>query len=378
MSSERNMETGASDSAARYKYQRLRERLRAAIEGGELSGKLPGERELGRRYHANAKTVNKALSDLTTEGVLVRYVGRGTFVANGHTSPVGARSKVLRIGWLGPGNGSCPADHQGCYIRSERIISGKGHRIRKLHPPDGSSGRLPDGVLPPGELRDLDGIMVCALTPSIHLLADLYRRHLPVVIANNCHDQVKTPTVVADYAQGAFELSEHLIRLGHRDVQLLISSALLPAAKAAENGYLAAVRRYGLRVRETHCPDQGFDWSKVLSGGARPSGLVCVGAKLAAEASTRAVNAGLTTPSMLSITALPKPGETGLEEKPITTYEVAPDRVLQWATELLITAHPGEPPRTVIVPGELKDRGSAAPPASSGTIACDSPAEATI
>ncbi|MCP4249458.1 MAG: substrate-binding domain-containing protein, partial [bacterium] len=133
-----------------------------------------------------------------------------------------------------------------------------------------------------------------------------------------------------------------------------------------------------LRVRKTRHPDRGFDWSEVLSDDARPSCLVCVGAKLAAEASTRAVDAGLTAPSMLSITALPRPGETGLEEKSITTYDVAPDRVLQWATELLITAHPGEPPRTVIVPGELKDRGSAAPPASGGTIASASPAEASM
>ena len=60
----------ARDSCARYKYQRLRDRLRQAVQSGELSGKLPGERELARRYDANAKTVNKALCDLTTEGLL--------------------------------------------------------------------------------------------------------------------------------------------------------------------------------------------------------------------------------------------------------------------------------------------------------------------
>jgi hypothetical protein len=33
-----------------YKFQRLRERSRAAIEAGELVGKLPGERSLARQF----------------------------------------------------------------------------------------------------------------------------------------------------------------------------------------------------------------------------------------------------------------------------------------------------------------------------------------
>ena len=49
-----------------YKFQRLRERIRAAIVSGDLRGKLPGERELARRFNANANTVSKALSELTS------------------------------------------------------------------------------------------------------------------------------------------------------------------------------------------------------------------------------------------------------------------------------------------------------------------------
>jgi DNA-binding GntR family transcriptional regulator len=41
-----------------YKFQRLRERIRGAIESGELAHKLPGERELARRFGVNAKTIS--------------------------------------------------------------------------------------------------------------------------------------------------------------------------------------------------------------------------------------------------------------------------------------------------------------------------------
>src|SRR5882757_7211827 len=74
-----------------YKFQRLRERIREAVAKGELSGKLPGERALAKRFHVNAKTLSKALTDLAAEGVLDRSIGRGTFV-KGH-APANAVAK---------------------------------------------------------------------------------------------------------------------------------------------------------------------------------------------------------------------------------------------------------------------------------------------
>src|SRR5436309_7751595 len=70
----------AGQTGLSYKFQRLREKLRQAITSGELSGKLPGERALAKRFHCNAKTLSKALTDLAAEGVLDRSIGRGTYV----------------------------------------------------------------------------------------------------------------------------------------------------------------------------------------------------------------------------------------------------------------------------------------------------------
>lgn len=79
-----------------YKYQRLRERLRQAVVTGELTGKLPGERQLAERFNANAKTLSKALTDLAAEGLLERTIGRGTFV-RGADQPIAQREKWLLL-----------------------------------------------------------------------------------------------------------------------------------------------------------------------------------------------------------------------------------------------------------------------------------------
>src|SRR5277367_6702292 len=74
-------------SGMSYKFQRLRERIRQAVASGELTGKLPGERELARRFQVNAKTLSKALTDLAAEGLLTRSIGRGTFVKGADAEP---------------------------------------------------------------------------------------------------------------------------------------------------------------------------------------------------------------------------------------------------------------------------------------------------
>src|SRR4028118_1349319 len=76
-------DSGAVGRRLSYKFQRLRERIRQAIETGELAGKLPGERVLARRFKVNAKTLSKALTDLAAEGLLERNIGLGTFVRGG-------------------------------------------------------------------------------------------------------------------------------------------------------------------------------------------------------------------------------------------------------------------------------------------------------
>src|SRR3954470_21421446 len=85
--------SSGSDARLSYKFQRLREKLRSAIATGELNGKLPGERQLARRFRVNAKTLSKALTDLAAEGLLERSIGRGTFVRGHNSAPQSTEEK---------------------------------------------------------------------------------------------------------------------------------------------------------------------------------------------------------------------------------------------------------------------------------------------
>lgn len=67
---------------ARAKYQQIADRLRAAIESGELGPgeRLPSEPDLVRDYDASRNTVRLAIALLTNQGLVVTRQGLGTFV----------------------------------------------------------------------------------------------------------------------------------------------------------------------------------------------------------------------------------------------------------------------------------------------------------
>lgn len=344
---------------ARYKYQRLRERLRRAVTEGELSGKLPGERELARRYDANAKTINKALCDLTTEGLLVRHVGRGTFVADGAAIPVGHKRKLLTFGWVSPFDGRC-GEGSMIYTCAEQLIRERGHRIEPLVAPAADGSEIPENAISPGQLRSWDGVILAGRA-SDRLLADLHRRHFPTVMINNHHDHIKVSAVLMDYAQGAFEVTQHLVQMGHLKIAVAVADPLFPAARAAEMGFRVAMQRYGLSAGAAIAALDGDGWNSFLSVSDHATAAICVGSDAARILAKAVRQSGPRARLPMSVAALAEPGMP-LNDSAISAYEVSADHVARWAVELLSTASPGQAPRTVIVPGIFADRGSTFPP----------------
>jgi DNA-binding GntR family transcriptional regulator len=141
-----------ADQSLSYKYQRLRERLRQAISSGELAGRLPGERVLAKRYQANAKTINKALRDLTMEGLLVRHVGRGTFVAGPEQAIEDTVLMPRTFGWVTVGS-SNQARGQELYLQAAAALHAQGHRLQKMEVQGDVADVLSDRVLTPGQLQ---------------------------------------------------------------------------------------------------------------------------------------------------------------------------------------------------------------------------------
>jgi len=79
----RTAPTGVGEGRPLPIYGRIEQHIRRMIDSGEFpaGSRLPSETELGKAFQTTRATVRQALSKLVYEGLVTRYVGRGSFVA---------------------------------------------------------------------------------------------------------------------------------------------------------------------------------------------------------------------------------------------------------------------------------------------------------
>ena len=308
------LETPGSDEAAQgrrlsYKFQRLRERVRSAIESGELHGKLPGERVLARRFKVNAKTLSKALTDLAAEGLLERNIGLGTFVRGSSSPKTVQKCLVLHD----PEQAGCPI-------------------IARLAQSDDIELQTHDvvGELPPSLLNPHRSIIVCSKTMTDDALRDLVVRGKIIVLLDRSAGSYTTHAVVIDRLSAAADLSRRMIRSGHSNLMLIGAERpiemlrdlppLLPASVSVRAGTLDDVR---------NAADLGV------------TGLICTSPETARHASAMLAGLGIDVPEQVSITAMGRINDD--EDVPCSGQYVRVDTVVQAIRHLLSESTPHRP-----------------------------------
>ncbi len=274
---QQDSETSAQDDAEyglrlSYKFQRLRERIRSAIETGELAGKLPGERILARKFKVNAKTLSKALTALAAEGVLERSIGLGTFVRGSNQPKAVVKCLVLHD----PDQANCPILD---------ALKNSGAIFVQRH--------IGTDELPPSLLNPHRWILVCSKQITDIALRDLVVRGKTVIQIDRQGATYATHAVMIDRLAAAADLARRLHRAGHSDLMLIGAErptdihkelvALLPASISLGAGSLD-----DLRVAIEH----------------GVTGLICTSAETASHVIAVLTGLGVGVPEQISIVAL--------------------------------------------------------------------------
>ena len=182
-----------------YKFQRLREKLRAAIASGELSGKLPGERALAVRFNVNAKTLSKALTDLAAEGLLERSIGRGTFVRGSAPAPTtSAGERTLLI--CDPGQEDSPLVKRLLAANPEAHVVSEVEQIR------------------PSFLNGFRAVVDLASATPAPFLRDLIVRNMQLIAVGHEPRTYSMHAVLIDGDAAVVNLARDLMLAGHRRI----------------------------------------------------------------------------------------------------------------------------------------------------------------
>jgi GntR family transcriptional regulator, arabinose operon transcriptional repressor len=196
-------------------YQQIRSQLKAEILKNMSPGdKLPPERELAARFGVNRGTVCHAIDLLVEEGLLVRRIRRGTFVASADNSH---RPKVTKsVGLVLP------------HI-AEVFPAGTIRSIIKGLKESGYSTVLFDSANSvEEEAKELErllqeGLDGAIVMPVIHrensaTFARLVSLGFPIVFLDRPPVSLECDLVTSDNFWGAYELTSRLIERGHRRI----------------------------------------------------------------------------------------------------------------------------------------------------------------
>jgi len=64
-----------------FAYNQVADSIAVRMEAGEITHKLPAERDLAQEYGVAYQTVRRAMKVLRERGLIITRQGRGTFVA---------------------------------------------------------------------------------------------------------------------------------------------------------------------------------------------------------------------------------------------------------------------------------------------------------
>jgi DNA-binding transcriptional regulator YhcF (GntR family) len=325
-----------------YKFQRLREKLRQAVASGELSGKLPGERALAKRFHVNAKTLSKALTDLAAEGVLDRSIGRGTYVKGSAPAPT-APGRWLVLCDAGAETASA------CLVDELRRTNPDLHTITS----SSVAGMRPSFLNAFGAVIDM-----AADTPET-FLRDLVVRNLPVVVVNREPKTYSTHAVLVDAALGAARIGRDLMIAGHRRLVAVEPRGSTTISHALRQ----AARRYNGGAEVDTClpadMEQGRGVSAVIENGV--TAVVCDCVATAERVKRGLERQGLEVPAHLSLAAVGCLCSSR-NECPCSGYFSDCVPVAEAVVSLLRDNAPARP-TTLWMAGEFIDRGTIGPAA---------------
>jgi hypothetical protein len=334
-----NGRSTAKSTKLSYKFQRLRERLRAAIASGELCGKLPGERQLARRFRANAKTLSKALTDLAAEGLLERSIGRGTFV-KGSIPQSAAQDRWLLV---------CSPDD----LETPLVM----HLLREnplIQVATDTSTMRPSFLNPFRAVITFD-----RATPE-EFLKDLVVRNMTVVLVGREPSTYSTHAVLVDRPLGAARLAREMLTQGHR--------RFFVVHRADQPYMFNAVRQTAQRFDNGATVDGGDAADVVAAVEAGATAIICDSRKDSAVVKQRLERAGIDIPGRVSL------GAVGSRNAEVicSGYYVNPIDKANAVLQLLRGPQPQHRPTTLWLTGQYIDTGSIAPTAElAGAITFD-------
>ena len=219
--------------------------------------------------------------------------------------------------------------------------------------------------------KQVDGFLLVPATQDVTSISLIRERDVPLVVLDR-EVPVAVDTVRCDSEGGAYDLTRHLLGLGHRRIAVLGGSEDVPTAQARVAGYRRAMDEAGVPIDSELILGQAFTQEAghamtqmVLGLDQRPTALFAVNNFIAMGAVRALRDAGLDVPGDVALVGFDDLPEALVMEPWLTVAAQPAYEMGRKASELLISriSNGGDcPPSETVLPTTLIVRRSSGPP----------------
>jgi GntR family transcriptional regulator of arabinose operon len=232
-------------------YQRIKLALLEEIKRGayEVDRSFVTESEICRRFDVSRATAIRALTDLMHDGVLSRQRGRGTFVTAPRLDTTSVRPPDESTRLIACIIDELHGNHPMAIVRGiENVCRSADYHVLVFD----SGGSAHTEALNLGRARNVGvhGLIVYpvdSFANAPHFEA-LLRDDIPLVLVDKYYPALPTNAVVADNFAIGYELTEGLLRRGHRNIATILSQVDCTSVRDRLIGHLQALKAYGVPI----------------------------------------------------------------------------------------------------------------------------------
>ncbi|MGE4489571.1 MAG: GntR family transcriptional regulator [Kiritimatiellales bacterium] len=272
--------------ARKVKYMEIYHQIKEQILAGEyrVGDRLPTEKEFADQHDVSVHTVRQAMSLFSSEGVVQKIAGNGTFVQAlpGETSGKKASAKNIGIIVWAQTQHMFP---RLLYAVEDEIFSHGYHNVVCNTGKDPQREReIIERLIDQG----IRGFIISPINWGEYCL-ESYRRileqNIPLVMINRQSREIRTTSILVNNEEVGYMATRRLLEMGHRKIGHLTSASMWPEFTAGRiAGYRRALEEFGVPFDESLVvfskiddPVEGYDGAReLLSRADEITGVFCV------------------------------------------------------------------------------------------------------
>lgn len=306
------------------RYKEIKLMLTELIAGMNNGDRLPSRTVLSKRLDSSRATIDKAIRELTEEGMLESRFGSGTYVARKLDGVainqenwcliVPDISEAIYAG-LASGVESAAKERNANVIlcNSESNAEKQAEYIERLI------------------LAGIDGFLIVPaitrnVTENISLYRSLCRSNIPFVFCNRDVEGVTAPIIKSNDFYGGYIATLHLIDQGYRNIAFLARQRYRTSVDRCQ-GYISALQQRGIEIDRKRIlmldhqtvEDCGAELLRLLDEGVCMDAVFCFNDSIALEVMRRLQERGVRIPEDMGILGYDNIDACQLAHPPLTT-----------------------------------------------------------